>query len=145
MRRETPYDINAKWDDPCDHRDERRGFGRFRTRLKMKIAVHREDIKGRMIGPGIVRDLSVNGASVITKHELAPGAFMSVTIPTDACPDGMCLPRTFRGPARVLWVTPEGENTIRVGLAFGDRISQDMEFAVFVDYLKSISTLMRAS
>lgn len=141
MARRQAYDINAEWVDPFEERRnrERRGASRFPAQLKVQIAVDLPDIQRRLVGPGVVKDLSEGGVQVITKHRLAPNQRVSVVIPTDGAPQTPVLRQHFSGNAQVMRVTPRDNRCADVALRFGEAFTDDMEFALFVDHLRALS------
>lgn len=60
-----PYDTNTPWDDRTERRSERRDTKRFRIQLKVNIAVDAQIEHKRLAGPGLVKNLSVDGAVCI--------------------------------------------------------------------------------
>ena len=131
------YETNASWDDPFEPRREKRIAQRFAAPLRLKIAVHDAKMKCRLICRGNVVDVSRVGALVRTRHKVTPGMRVSVAIPTKLCEDNACLPRIFVGSAEVMRVQPDGDGISVVALRFGTELSQNMEFALFTDSLRS--------
>lgn len=136
------YNIDAEWDDPFERQAEQRASGRCRAAFKLTITADDERLKGRLVGPGLVKNMSLTGAFLVTKHRLEPGQRVTVAISTDFCPDHMGLPGAFIGPAEVVRLEPSQGRTVLVGLQFGEVFSENMDFAVFQDYLQSISQVM---
>lgn len=132
------YDVNAEWVDPFEPPPQRRSAERFRFRIKLSITVESEGGKARLIGPGIVKDLSLMGAYLVTKHDLSPGQRITVAVPTQHYPVGKILPAYFVGPAEVVRVEPDKENRIKAAIKFGEALTQNMDFAVFVNSLQEI-------
>jgi hypothetical protein len=135
------YDPNALWDDPYDHLSERRAYGRARIPLMSRISVETDEPGVFSIGPGVMRNISAGGASVVTKHDLEPGNHLKITIDTRQYPHDLILPNKFVGSATVLRVKPRKGRSIRVGLAFGPEFTESMEFAMFVDHLQDMAAL----
>jgi len=138
MRKMSRYNVNAKWDDPYDHPDDRRGADRFDFRIKLSIAVGMDGSRSRLVGPGIVRDISLTGACLVTKHKLVEGQRITVAIPTKRYPVAECLPAYFMGTADVVRVEPRDESSIRVAIKFGDAFAQNMDFSVFIRSLQAV-------
>ncbi|MBN2310068.1 MAG: PilZ domain-containing protein [Candidatus Hydrogenedentes bacterium] len=138
------YDVNVAWDDPFDRPAERRESRRFEFRMKLSIRVDVPGREHRLIGPGIVQDISLSGVCLVTKHDLTPGQQVTVALPTNVCRDGLCLPEAFLGPAEVVWVTPAEKRCSRVALRFGAALVQNMEFVMFVEQLQSMAAVLGA-
>ena len=132
------YNVNAKWDDPFDHQNDRRSTDRFDFRIKMSIAVGMEGSRSRLVGPGIVRNLSLTGACLVTKHKLVEGQRITLAIPTKRFPVAECLPAYFLGTAVVVRIEPRDDATSRVAIKFGDAFTQNMDFSVFIRSLQSV-------
>jgi hypothetical protein len=138
MRKMPHYNVNAKWDDPYDHPDDRRDADRFDFRIKMSIAVGIEGSRSRLVGPGIVRNISLSGACLVTKHKLEEGQRITVAIPTKRYPVADCLPAYFMGTADVVRVETRDDATIRAAIKFGDAFAQNMDFSVFIRSLQAV-------
>ena len=54
----------------------------------------------------------------------------------------MGLPDAFMGPAKVSRVTPVEGKARLIALRFGERLVQNMEFAVFIEHLQNVSRTM---
>lgn len=132
------YNVDAAWDDPYDHKEDRRQDDRFDFRIKLSIEVEHQGQKSRLVGPGIVRNLSPSGAWFVTKHHLEPGQRVTVAIPTKRFAVAECLPAYFMGSAEVVRVEPRDESTIRAAIRFGESLTQNMDFAMFIQSLRSI-------
>lgn len=140
MRR---YDVNAKWVDPFEQHEERRTASRFSVRdLTLSLAVEDAVGNGQLVGPGLVKNISHSGAYIVTKHSLSPSQRVSLAIPASTCPAHMCLPEIFFGDAKVLRVEPKGEKQRGVALRFREAFSQSMEFALFIDTLQGVASIM---
>jgi hypothetical protein len=130
------YDTNAEWDDPFDeHRDNRKS-PRFDIRMAASIAVRDVSSQQSLRGRGLVRNMSYTGIRLATKHHLYRGQEVTLAVSTKHCPDSVCLPRTFVGPAEVVRVEQGRGGCSEVALRFGEPFLQNMEFAVFVDSLQ---------
>ncbi len=132
------YDVNVAWDDPFDHLANRRESERFDFRIKMSIAVEQAGTRSRLVGPGIVRNISLSGASLVTKHALAPRQRITLAIPTKRFKVAECLPAYFMGTADVIRVEPRDDSTIRAAIRFGDSFTQNMDFSVFIRELYAV-------
>lgn len=145
MARRMAYDVNAPWDDPCEKKDERRIASRAHSQFKITVTVERTSTALQLVGPGLVKDLSDTGVLMLTKHQLHAGQQVTLIIPTNFCPDSMGMPEAFLGPAEVIRVKPVDERRNLSALHFGPALSNNMEFAVFLEYLRSVSAMMTAS
>ena len=136
----TRYDTNAAWSDPFEPKKaDQRVATRFKFRLKLSIkAQSEEDTPRILIGPGIIRNLSVTGAWLVTKHKLSVGQRIVVSIPTKRFAVAEYLPAMFIGPAEIVRTKPDIESRMWVGVRFGDALTQNMEFATFVQGLFSL-------
>ncbi len=134
------YDTNAAWSDPFEPKKaDGRAATRFKFRLKLSIKAQSEEETTRvLIGPGIIRNLSVTGAWLVTKHKLTVGQRIVVAIPTKRFAVAEYLPAMFIGPAEVVRTKPDIESRMWVGVRFGDALTQNMEFATFVQGLFSL-------
>jgi len=134
------YDTNAAWSDPFEPKNaDGRAATRFKFRLKLSIKAQSEEETTRvLIGPGIIRNLSVTGAWLVTKHKLTVGQRIVVAIPTKRFAVAEYLPAMFIGPAEVVRTKPDIESRMWVGVRFGDALTQNMEFATFVQGLFSL-------
>lgn len=138
MKEMARYNVNAAWDDPFEPRQNRRSDERFRFRIKIGISVTDAETQQRLVGPGIVKNLSLSGAYLVTKHRLTVGQRITVAVPTKRFPVTAYLPAYFMGPATVTRVEPDEGNRIRAAIQFGEPLTQNMEFAVFVNGLHEI-------
>ncbi|MCC6154124.1 MAG: PilZ domain-containing protein [Candidatus Hydrogenedentes bacterium] len=134
------YDTNAAWSDPFEPKKaDKRVATRFKFRLKLSIKAQSDEKTPRiLIGPGIIRNLSISGAWLVTKHKLSVGQRVVVAIPTKRFAVAEYLPAMFIGPAEVVRIKPDIENRMWVGVRFGDALTQNMEFATFVQGLFSL-------
>ncbi len=139
MRRHSNYDISAKWDDPWESRNELRSAERFRIDNRLSISVPCPETHNYLTGPGLVHDISQTGVAVRTKHRLEPKQIVSVSIPTEGCPESLCLPQSFDCKAEVVRVVELKDRQSLVALSFSQQFSQDMEFAVYMNTIQTIS------
>lgn len=131
------YDTESDWDDPYDRVEERREAPRFRTNLKIMIALESGSARRNLVGPGIVRDMSDGGLYCLTKHLLAPGKDVTLRFGTDMCPSDMCLPKSFYGSAKVVRTAPDDGGLMQAGVEFGDALMQNMEFSMYLQHLET--------
>ncbi|HRI88120.1 MAG TPA: PilZ domain-containing protein [Candidatus Hydrogenedentes bacterium] len=133
------YDVNAAWSDPFEpKKSNQRDSERFKFRIKISITAQSGNPPQRLVGPGIVRNVSVSGALLITKHRLELGQKVVVAIPTKRFAVSDYLPNVFMGPAVVSRVQPDTEGRMWVAIRFGDQLTQNMEFASFIQGLYSL-------
>ncbi len=133
------YDVDAAWDDPFERNHERRRAKRHRFLLKATLSVEIPGTRQHLIGPAIVQDISTTGIWALTKHRLTPGMVVSLILPTGPCPSDLFLPESFTGDARVIRVRSLEDSRSLVALQLAETFSQNMEFAMFVDYLGTIA------
>ena len=145
MPNKQRYDINAEWDDPTEHRSERRAVPRYKTKYKIKLSTPVAESSEHLVGVSVLRNLSMHGAFVQTKHDLHVGDRPSIAVHTEICPKEMGMPRAFWGPVEVHHREEGPNDTILVGVSFAEGFTQDMEFARFIEYLLSISSVMASS
>lgn len=138
------YEVNQPWDDPFDHLTERRKAPRFPYKMKITIVSSAPEKRGRLVGPGIVTDLSLTGAKLVTKHKLVPGHHVDLELQTESTVEGPCLPSAFSGSAEVVRVAPGPDGRSDVALSFDDSLSLNMEFALYIDMLQAKSRIMNA-
>jgi len=134
------YNVDTVWDDPFEHLKDRRASQRFPARLKVKIVVTDLDRGGRLIGPGRVREMSLAGASVVTKHELEAGRRITVQFSTAGYEENLCLPETFTGTARVTRVLGIDGSKRTLAISFCEDFTSNMDFILFVDHLRTQSS-----
>lgn len=139
------YDIDAEWDDPFDSKEERRATARVEAELRAQITVRATDKRGRMVGPAMGEDISISGMRTVTKHQLAPGQTVKLRIDTDGIDVPEVIAREFEGECRVLRVQRIGRRHNRVVLQFSDALSNDMDFALFVQAMQTQSARRLAS
>lgn len=138
------FDTNVAWDDPTERREDRRRAERFHVPLRVSLTADAPARAGRLVGPGKITNLSMTGAAMVTKHKLAPEARVDVTFPTEMCPDAMCLPQEFAGSARVVRSVDRGNGKSDVALAFGDALTENIQFAMYIDLLRNVAPAMKA-
>ena len=132
------YDVNAAWSDPFETKVDHRSAERFKFRIKISMLVQNTNPPQRLVGPGIVRNISATGAWVLTKHALQPGQKITIAIPTKRFSVAEYLPATFIGPAEIVRIKPDVENRMWAGIRFGEPLLQNMEFAAFIKGLYSL-------
>lgn len=136
----TPlYDINAVWDDPTERQPEHRAAARFEVRLKIKIALKVEESEKPLVGVGRVRNISTEGLYCLTKHRLTPGDEVTLQFFTQGCPTDSGLAQYVFGTGRVVRVDRVDTRRSMVAIQFDKNLSENIEFAIFADYLKSVS------
>jgi len=96
------YALDKTWDDPFEHLDERRRASRYNYRFRLSIAAENALDMRRVVGPGIVRNISLSGVLLVTKHTLSPEQRVLLEVPTGTCADTLCLPNVFEGTAQVI-------------------------------------------
>lgn len=131
------YDTQREWDDPFERVDERRGVLRFRTNLRIMIAVESGSARRNLVGAGIVHDMSEGGLYCVTKHQLRIGHDLTIRFSTEMCPPEMCLPKSFYGNAKVVRTAPDEDDRMFAAVAFGDDFMHNMEFSMFVRHLET--------
>ena len=135
----TKYNVNAAWSDPFEpKKSNQRDSQRFKFRIKISITAQSGEPPQRLVGPGIVRNISVTGALLVTKHRLVIGQRIVVAIPTKRFAVAEYMPAVFMGPAVVTRLTPDAENRVWAAIRFGDQLTQNMEFASFIQGLYSL-------
>jgi len=138
------YNTDVSWDDPFERVQDQRGAKRSHLHMQITIIVSDEVTRGRLVGPGLVRDISQTGLLVVTKHRLQPGQQVTLSLPTNLCSQTMCLPPAFVGPAEVLRVSSGSKDRTMVALQFGDSLQANMEFALFVESLQRMALVASA-
>lgn len=137
---DTPsYDVNAVWDDPYDRPPERRGESRFDIRLKIRIGVGVDDSEKLLVGIARVRNISTQGLYCLTKHRLKVGQEVKLQFFTQGCPTDSGIAKQIYGTGRVVRVDPVDKRRSNVALQFDKNLSENIEFAIFADYLRSVS------
>ena len=142
----TPiYNVNAVWDDPYDRPPERRSTTRFDARLKIKIGVHTREHKSPLVGSGIVRNISSESVYCTTKHDLKPGQKVLLLFHTTGCPEDSGISKKIMGSGRVARVDAGENRRFHVAIEFDRDLAENLEFAIFADYLHSISGIQSPS
>lgn len=136
------YALDKTWDDPFEHLDERRRASRYNYRFRLSIAAENALDMRRVVGPGIVRNISLSGVLLVTKHTLSPEQRVLLEVPTGTCADTLCLPNVFEGTAQVIRSSELDGGKRDVAMRFGEDLSQNMEFAIFIDALGTMSRVM---
>jgi hypothetical protein len=83
----------------------------------------------------LLKDISLLGACVATRHRFSTGEHIKVTIPTQGCPADIGLPDRFNGQATVQRVDLRPDKTRLVAIRFGPALAQNADFAVYMAYL----------
>ena len=143
MPNRTKYDVNAEWDDPFDHLDERRASARCQEEFKIKIAIQVANHAEPLVGEAVVQNISLNGLFCKTKHNLSVDQEVQLAIHTQDYPASQPLPRKFIGSARVIRIVEEDE-VQKVGLAFGVDLAENMTFTLFIENLRRLSQMKAA-
>ena len=139
------YDINAEWYDPFESKEERRSAARVAAELQAEITVRATEKRGRMIGPALGEDISLTGMRTVTKHQLIPGQSVKLRIATDGIEVPEVMAREFETECQVLRVRPLGRRHNQVVLRFSVSLTNDMDFALFVQAMHSRSAERLAS
>lgn len=132
------YDVDAKWDDPFEHVEERRHFARADATIRVTLVADDAKTRQRMVGPGVTENISESGMCLVTKHQLGLSQQVSLSIPTDRCPADLLMPATFEGQAEVVRVEPLSGKQNRVALRLGPQFTTNMAFAVFAEALQRL-------
>ena len=135
----TPYDVNASWDDPYERALERRAVARTPIRFKIKIAVSLANKPAPLVGPAVVCDISPTGLRCWTKHRLAPGQPVRLSLPTRDCPAELGLPKKFLGGAQVVRSNFVENEVSDLALRFDEDLRDDIHLAVFVEHLTTLA------
>lgn len=143
MPNRIKYDVNAEWDDPFDHLDERRASARCSEEFKIKIAVQVANHAEPLVGEALVQNISLNGVYCRTKHHLAVDQEVQLAIYTHEYPTTQPLPRKFIGSARVIRLREE-DDVQEVGLEFGADLAENMTFTLFIENLRRVSQMKAA-
>lgn len=139
------YDVNAVWDDPFDRPPERRGESRFDIRLKIKIAIEVAGSNKPLVGIVRVRNISTRGVYCLTKHRLTVGQHVKLQFFTKGCPTDSGVSGQIYGTGRVVRVEPVDRRRSNVAIEFDEDLSENIEFAIFAEYLKSVSGIRSPS
>ena len=123
--------------DAESSRDDRREAERYAIAFKISVSVDRSGGGGLLVSPAAVLNISRAGALVETRQALEPAQAVAIAIPTDLCPDGMRMPQAFVGGATVARVEPAGPEKWRAGVRFGESLTQNMEFTMYMEFLQS--------
>jgi len=116
---------------------ERREAERFEVAFKLSVSTENPGDAGLTLSPAQVRDISATGAFISTRVSLEPWQSVVLAVPTDQCPGAMGLPEAFVGSATVMRAH-EAENGIQwAALRLGDAFHQNMDFAMFVDFIQA--------
>lgn len=118
---------------------DRREAERFDLSLKASISTDRAG-EGILVSPAEVRNMSRCGVLVSTRHKLNPFQDVTVSLPTDQCPEGMNLPEAFVGPATVVRAEDEEDRWL-VALRFSNHFGHAPEFADYMDFLQILGQL----
>ena len=139
------YDVNAVWDDPFDRPPERRAEVRFDIRLKIKIAVEVPNRDKPLVGIGRIHNVSTQGVYCLTKHKLTIGQEVKLQFFTRGCPTDSGIAKQIYGTGLVVRVDPVDERRSNVAIQFAKNLSENIEFAIFADYLRSVSGIQSPS
>ncbi len=113
----------------------RREFDRMKVGFKVSVSID-EPARGRtLITPAVVHDISRGGVLIETRQDLYPGQRVSVSIPTEICPDRLSLPRALNGQADVVHARHGAGHRSCAGLRFCESLRCLPEFTAFLDYL----------
>ena len=116
---------------------ERREAERYTITFKLSMTVDAAEGDLPSISSAEVLNISHVGALVETNQPLLPSQLITLTIPTDQCPEEMSMPRAFVGRAVVMRCERFGGGRYLTGLRFGESLTQSMEFIMFTDFLQS--------
>ena len=135
------YDIHAEWDDPYDRPPEHRKARRCAARFVIKVALESMLARAPLVGPSVVKNISTQGIYFLTKHRLTPGQQVKLRIPTREVPGATGLPEAFMGGGRVVRVEAVDNKRSHVAVRLHDGLANDVDWAVFVDFLESMAPL----
>ena len=141
MGRKSKYNIDAKWDDPFERREERRSRERCIEKFRIKMGVRVDGHKNLLVGPALVENVSQSGMLCKTKHSLHVGQEIHLSIPTREYSRGQDFPLKYIGTARVTRIESVDGNVSEVALDFGSDLSEDMSFSLFIEALHSVADL----
>ena len=144
MNRPTPYNVDAAWIDPSERKSELRVSSRSKSRFLITIKVRHEPTGKNLVGPGKVFDISGDGVLVVTKHELRQGQPVSLAISTEFCAESLGLPAEFTGPGHVVRVSEIEDRRSLVAIRFAQPLRDNLEFAAFIEYARSLGDVMTA-
>lgn len=139
------YDVNAVWEDPFDRPPEHRAESRFDIRLKIKIAVEVAESDKPLVGIARVRNISTQGVYCLTKHRLTVGQQVKLQFITQGCPTDSGVAGQIYGAGRVVRVEPVDRRRSNVAIEFDEVLSESIEFAIFAEYLRSVSGIKSPS
>lgn len=108
-----------------------------RLKIQFRLSVSTEQGGGLTVSSASVRDISQAGALVVSRQWLTPFQNVMVAIPTGECPETMGLPEAFVGPAMVVRVHKSDETKNLIALKFDDSLTENTQFAAFVDFLRA--------
>jgi hypothetical protein len=117
--------------------EERREAERFTATLKLSVTIESPSGNEQVMWPAMVRNISRVGVLVESKRPLSPSQRVTLAIPTTPCPEGMHFPQAFIGPAGVVRVGETPEGTHWAALRFGESLTQNTEFMMFMNSLYS--------
>lgn len=140
MRRKSKYNITAEWDDPFERQGERRKTERCIEEFKIKIGVKVAGHDKLLVGAGLVKNISQRGMLCHTKHELAEGQEVHLSISTKDYSSDNNFPSKFIGTAHVSRLKQLEGSVVEIALIFGSDLSEDMSFSIFIEALHSISS-----
>jgi hypothetical protein len=120
-----------------DPSDERREAERYALTFKLSVSVEAPGGGGVTITPATVWNISRSGVLVETREPLPHMQIISIAIPTDQCPEGMRMPQAFIGGAIVARSGRTTQGKCLAGLRFGDSLTQNMEFVMYMEFLQS--------
>lgn len=137
------YDVDAKWDDPYERTPppENRASKRIMLAFKISIGVNVKGSERPLVGPGLVENMSSSGALCVTKHRLRVGQPVMVRISTELADDAPGLPKFFMDTGVVMRVDSLDAQRCRVAIQFQEALSQDIQFALFIDRLQGLADL----
>ena len=116
---------------------ERRQAERYDVNFKLSISSGNPSGIGLLVEPAEVKNISRLGALMRARRAVHPDQKIVLAIPTEQCPDSMGLPKAFVGPAEVVRAEETVERKCLVALRFSEAISQNRDFAGFMDFIKT--------
>ncbi len=134
------YDLALDWSDPFDVVQERRIAPRASANARVEMSVRAEKARGRFVGPAQVKELSLSGARVVTKHRVAPAQTVRLRISTEAFGLNEVVPQEFDVACYVRRVQPINARMNLVALEFDRSVADNMDFAFFVRQTQSTSS-----
>jgi len=139
MSKRSPYDIQATWDDPTERPADRRHVTRANSHVSVKLAIQLPEKAQPLVGQGIADNISVSGMYCRSKHTVKAGQPVEIYINLRDCPRSMGLPRALMGSGHIVRVQPEGEKVLGTAIRFDEDLSDDINLAIFVDYLGNLA------